>query len=301
MSWDPYAALGLPKGSDGDAVKKAYRKMAKECHPDVCPNDPAAEEKFKRATAAFNLLSDPKQKARYDRGEIDADGQEQTRFHGNPFGGGSPFGGGGGARPEFRTHSYGHGRAEPGMDTFEDLFGNIFGGHSARGEQRRHSAKGQDVRYKVDVDFMDAVTGAKRRLAMTDGKVLDVNIPAGVETGQKLRLRSQGHPGVGGAPPGDALLEVEVKPSTVWERDGKDLRMKVPVDLKTAILGGSVEVKTPSGPVTLKVPAGSNTGSQLRLRGKGVQTSTPGNLYARLEIVLDDPKDDGLKAWAESH
>ena len=209
MSWDPYAALGLSKGADAAAIKKAYRKLAKENHPDVRPNDPEAEETFKRATAAFNLLSDPDKKARYDRGEIDEEGQERAQFHGNPFGGGggNPFGGGGGG---FRSghHGFGQGRGEPGVDGFEDLFSGLFGGGAAGGQRRRQSARGQDAKYVVDVDFMDAVTGAKRRLAMTDGKVLDVNIPAGVETGQKLRLRSQGHPGVGGAPPGDALLEV---------------------------------------------------------------------------------------------
>ncbi|MAK62700.1 MAG: molecular chaperone DnaJ [Ponticaulis sp.] len=299
MSWDPYAALGLPKGSDGDAVKKAYRKMAKECHPDVCPNDPAAEEKFKRATAAFNLLSDPKQKARYDRGEIDADGQEQTRFHGNPFGGGSPFGGGGGARPEFRTHSYGHGRAEPGMDTFEDLFGNIFGGHSARGEQRRHSAKGQDVRYKVDVDFMDAVTGKKQRLGMQDGKVFDITIPAGVTSGQVLRLRSQGHPGLGGAPPGDALIEVNVKDHSYYKRDGDHLRLTLPISLTEAVEGAKIEVPTPLGRKSLAVPSGAKSGATLRMKRLGIQKKDPGDLYITLQLVLPEKLDDELKAFVK--
>jgi DnaJ-class molecular chaperone len=230
--------------------------------------------------------------AQFDRGEIDGDG--------NPtgFGGGFPGGGGpGGASYRWESRSgnpFGGAQGDP----FEDILSGMFGGGRSR---RGGPVKGRDVRYRVTIDFADAVTGARRRMTMADGTALDVNIPAGIETGQTLRLKSQGEPSPNGGAPGDALLEVEVKPSTVWERDGKDLRMKVPVDLKTAILGGSVEVKTPSGPVTLKVPAGSNTGSQLRLRGKGVQTSTPGNLYARLEIVLDDPKDDGLKAWAESH
>jgi DnaJ-class molecular chaperone len=136
-------------------------------------------------------------------------------------------------------------------------------------------------------------------MTMADGTALDVNIPAGIDTGQTLRLKSQGQPSPNGGASGDALLEVEVRKSTVWQRDGRDLHMDVPIGLKTAVLGGSVEVKTPSGQLTLKVPAGSNTGSQLRLRGKGVQGANPGNLYAHLKIVLDDPADAGLKRWAE--
>ncbi|MAI90416.1 DnaJ C-terminal domain-containing protein [Ponticaulis sp.] len=298
MSWDPYAALGLKKGADAAAVKKAYRKLAKENHPDVRPNDPAAEETFKRATAAFNLLSDPDQKARYDRGEIDAEGQEKARFTGgHPFGqsagGGSPFG-----NAEFRTHSYGGGgRGEPGADGFEDLFSGLFGG----GQRRRQATRGQDARYVVDVDFMDAITGATRRLPMSDGKVLDVTIPAGVKSGQTLRLRSQGHPGVGGAPPGDALIEVRVKDHPNFKRDGDNLRLTLPISLTEAVEGGKVEVPTPLGRKSLNVPAGAKGGSTLRMKKHGVQKkSEPGDLYVTLQIVLPDKDLSGLKDFVKN-
>lgn len=304
MSWDPYAVLGLSKGADAAAVKKAYRKMAKELHPDVRPNDKAAEEKFKRATAAFNLLSDPDKKARFDRGEIDADGQEQARFHGgNPFGGGggNPFGGGGNpfGNAEFRSQSYGQSRGEPGVDGFEDLFSGLFGGGG--GGRRRQSARGQDAKYHIDVDFMDAVTGKKQRLGMSDGKVFDVNIPAGVTTGQVLRLRSQGHPGVGGAPPGDALIEVRVKDHPTFKRDGDNLRMTLPISLTEAVEGAKIEVPTPIGRKSLSVPGGVKGGSTLRMKKLGVQKKdAPGDLYITIQIALPEKPSDDLKDFVKS-
>lgn len=285
MSWDPYAVLGLQRGADEAAVRKAYRKLAKENHPDVRPNDPQAEETFKRATAAFNLLTDPEKKVRYDRGEIDAEGQEQARFHG-----GHPFGGGGGGSP------FGQSSGEAGMDGFEDLFSSLFGGGG--GPRRRGAMRGQDARYVVDVDFMDAVKGAQRRLSMADGKVLDVRIPAGVTTGQTLRLRSQGYPGTGGAPPGDALLDVRVKDHPVFKRDGSDLRMMLPISIVEAVEGAKVEVLTPLGRKALNVPSGSNSGSKLRMRKHGVQLKEgPGDLYVTLQVMLPSKASGDLKSF----
>lgn len=280
MALDPYAVLGVPKSATEADIKKAYRARVKTLHPDLHPGDDVKAEEFKRVSSAFEILGDVEKRAKFDRGEIDGDG--------NPRG----FGGGGGGRWEGSGGAYG-----AQGDPFEDILSGMFGG----GARRRNPGpqKGRDVRYRVEVSFEDAVTGARRRMAMADGSALDVNIPAGITSGQSLRLKSQGQPSPNGGAPGDALLEVDVASSPIWTREGKDLRMALSIDLRTAVLGGTVDVRTPSGSVALKVPAGTNTGAQLRLKGKGVQVSPPGDLYVRMEIVLSDPRDEGLKRWAE--
>ena len=283
---DPYSILGVPRSASEAEIKKAYRSKAKALHPDQHGNDPKKAEEFKRVSQAYDIVGDKEKRAKYDRGEIDADG--------NPAGFRGPDGfPGGGTRWESRA---GNPYGGPQGDPFEDILAGMFGGQRRRGPGPQ---KGRDIRYRVEITFEDAATGARRRMTMADGSALDVNIPAGIMSGQSLRLRSQGQPSTAGGPPGDALLEVEVMPSPIWTRDGRDLRMTQAVDLRTAILGGTVDVRTPSGPVTLKVPAGSNTGAQLRLRGKGVQSAPTGDLYVRLEIVLTDPKDEGLRRWAQ--
>lgn len=287
MSWDPYAALGVARTSSAEDIRKAYRKLAKELHPDVRPNDPAAAERFKRATAAFNMLTDEPVRARYDRGEIDADGNERPQFQ--PGGG---FGGFAGAGAGARARS-GNGR---GGDVFEDLFDGLFsrgGGARGFGQQR-----GEDVRYRMDIDFLDAVNGGKRRVTMSDGRTLDLAIPAGLTSGQTLRLKSQGLPGAGGGPSGDALVEIKVSEHPVFRRDGDDIRMDLKITLAEAVEGGKVPVVTPSGPVTMSVPAGSSSGDLLKLRGKGVQTRpTPGDLLVRLMIVLPRKEDPELREF----
>ena len=284
MSKDLYAILGVSRTASEAEIKAAYRKLAKANHPDLHPDDAEKMAKFKASASAFDILGDKEKRAKYDRGQIDADGNETGRYGGGAgAGGGDPFAGARGQGGGFQG------------DAFEDILSGMFGG---RGRRRTGPQRGQDVRYRVDISFEDAVTGARRRMQMADGKSLDVSIPAGIETGQTLRLRSQGTQGVGG-PPGDALLEIAVRESDIWQRKGDDVHMVVQIPLQTAILGGEVKVRAPGGPVTLKVPAGSNTGTRLRLKGKGVQVMKPGNLYARLEIVLDDPKDAGLRKWAD--
>lgn len=278
MALDPYEALGVPRTASEAEIKKAYRAKAKALHPDLHPNDAAKADAFRKASAAFEILGDTEKRAKFDRGEIDGDGNPRD------FGGGQQWQTRGGQ--PFSAQG----------DPLEDILSGMFGQGRRRGPG---PMKGRDIRYRVDIAFEDAVNGARRRMTMADGSTLEVNIPPGITSGQTLRLKSQGQPSPSGGAPGDALLEVEVQPSSVWTRDGKHLRMALPIDLRTAVLGGSVDVRTPSGTLSLKVPAGSNTGAQLRLKGKGVQTAPPGDLYVRLEIVLSDPKDEGLKRWAE--
>ncbi|MEZ5937574.1 MAG: DnaJ C-terminal domain-containing protein [Hyphomonadaceae bacterium] len=297
MSWDPYAALGVSKSASAVDIRKAYRKLAKELHPDVRPNDDAAAERFKRITAAFNLLSDETQRGRFDRGEIDADGNEQPVFHGGR--GFEGFGGFSGARS--KGGGAGPGAGSGRVDSFEDLFDGLFsrgGGARGFGAQR-----GEDVRYRMDVDFLDAVNGGRRRVTMSDGRSLDLAIPAGLKSGQTLRLKGQGMPGANGGPAGDAMVEVTVGNHPVFRREGDDIRMELRISLAEAVEGGKVTVTTPSGPVTLTVPPGTNSGEVLKLRGKGVQTKpTPGDLLVRMIIVLpkkDDPElQEFVRKWS---
>ncbi len=278
MSKDLYAILGVPRNASNEDVRRAYKRKAKELHPDLHPGDEVKANGFKAVSSAYEILGDETKRKQYDRGEIDSDG--------------NPKGFAGGGHPGF-----GGRQQRPGGqgDPFEEILSGMFGG----GRRRPGPRKGSDMRYRVEIAFEDAVLGAKREMTMADGRTLNVSIPAGIESGRTLRLKSQGQASRSGGPPGDALLEVTVRGSNTWTRDGKDLRMSVPVPLKTAILGGAVEVATPGGPVTLKVPEGSNTGATLRLRGKGVQTAgKAGHLYARLEVMIEDPREAGLKAWA---
>jgi DnaJ-class molecular chaperone len=288
LSWDPYAALGVPKASTAEEIRKAYRKLAKELHPDVRPNDKASAERFKRTTAAFNLLTDETLRARFDRGEIDAEGNERPQFQpGGGFGGFAGASAGPGARAR---------GGNPRGDVFEDLFDGLFsrgGGGRGFGQQR-----GEDVRYRMEVDFLDAVNGGKRRVTMSDGRTLDLAIPAGLVSGQTLRLKGQGLPGSGNGPAGDALVEIKVGDHPLFHRDGDDIRMELKISLAEAVEGGKVPVNTPSGMVTMSVPPGASSGDLLKLRGKGVQTRpTPGDLLVKVMIVLPRKEDPELKEF----
>ncbi len=284
MSWDPYAALGLSRTASADDIRRAYRQLAKELHPDVRPGDKQAEERFKRATAAFNLLSEPATKSRFDRGEIDADGNERMGF---------------GSRPhtQQRAGARAHAGAGPQGADFDlgDIFSDLFGsGMGGRGFSRM---RGRDIRFTLDIDFLDAVNGARRRVSLAEGRTLDVAIPAGVESGQVLRLKGQGAAGVQGGPPGDALVELNVRPHSFFRREGQDIHMDLNVSLTEAVEGARVQVPTPSGPVALTIPEGANTGKVLRLKGKGVGGT--GDQFVRLLVVLPEPSDDELKKFVK--
>lgn len=288
MSWDPYATLGLGRTAAADDIRRAYRALAKELHPDVRPGDKQAEERFKRATAAFNLLSDPVLKSRFDRGEIDADGNERMAFNSRPrqsarahAGAGAAGAAGAGAQDAFDLG-----------DIFSDLFGPGLGGGRSYTRMR-----GRDIRFTLEVDFLDAINGAKRRVSLAEGRTLEVGIPAGVESGQVLRLKNQGGAGLQGGPAGDALVELTVRPHPFFRREGQDIHMDLNISLTEAVEGGRVQAPTPGGPVTLTIPAGSNTGKTLRLKGKGV--AGQGDQFVRLQVVLPDGADDDLKKFVK--
>lgn len=287
MSWDPYSALGVSRSSTADDIRRAYRKLAKELHPDVRPGDRSAEERFKRATAAFNLLSDPASKGRFDRGEIDADGNEKMAFGG----------------PRSRYGARAHAGAGPSGDAFDlgdifsDLFGSNFGGGGGGGARSYSRMRGRDVRFTLDVDFLDSIVGAKRRISLAEGRTVDVNIPAGVESGQVMRLKGQGGAGVQGGVPGDALVELKVRPHPFFRREGQSVLMDLNVSLTEAVEGGRVEVPTPSGKVWLTIPPGANTGNVLRLKGKGV--AGQGDQLVRLQVMLPETIDEDLRKFTK--
>ncbi|PZQ15781.1 MAG: molecular chaperone DnaJ [Ancylobacter novellus] len=294
MPQDPYETLGVPRSATQDDIRKAFRALAKKHHPDLNPGDSAAEEKFKAASAANELLSDPETRARFDRGEIDASGQERA-----------PPGG-------YRTHAegsagrrYARGGGPDGEawseDDLQDIFGSMFGeGRRARSEFK---ARGQDDQYSLTVSFLDAVNGATRRITLPDGGTLDVRIPVGTEDGRTLRLRGKGGEGWNGGPPGDALITISVEPHPTFTRDGRDIRMELPVGIRDAVLGGRVEAPTPGGTVRLRVPPASDGGTELRLKGRGVPAHgdvPAGDLYVTLRIRIGKPDaalEQFLRGW----
>jgi len=291
LAQDPYTELGVARGAKADDVRKAFRKLAKELHPDKNPGNAKAEERFKRVSAAFDILGDEEKRKKFDRGEIDADGREVMRgFNG---GGGDPFGrGGAGAQGGF-------GGNFEGVD-LNDIFGEILGGRGG-GRGFGGPARGQDVRAKVEIDLEDAIQGGRKRIAFSDGRTIDVNIPKGAIDGQMLRLKGQGSPGRAG--PGDALIELAFKPHPIFRREGDNLIMDLPVSVPDAVLGAKVEAQTPDGPVSLTVPAGANGGQTLRLKGRGLPTgraNTRGDLLAKIQIVLPEAPDAELQAFAET-
>lgn len=272
---DPYQTLGVARTASEDEIRTAYRRLAKLHHPDLNPGRKGAEDRFKRISAAYALLSDPAKRGRFDRGEIDADGAE-------------------------RAAAQGAGRRGFDAEDIEGLFARAFGGRRRRPAAQ---AAGEDLRCEIFVPFIEAANGAVQRVALPDGRTLDVRIPEGFEDGQILRLKGQGKPPeAGGGAPGDALVTVHVLPHRFFERQGSDIFVDLPVTLQEAVLGARIDVPTIKGSVTLAVPAGSGQGSKLRLKGRGI---AGGDQYVRLEVVLPERPEpelaEFLARWQPRH
>ncbi len=294
MSKDPYAALGVKKSATADEIKKAYRKIARANHPDLKPDDPQAEARFKAASAAYDLLKDPETRARFDRGEIDATGAErqQQRQYYRDF-------------AEAAENPY---RSGPRRDDFEDasdFFAEFMRGRTGGGRGfggQGFSARGADAQYALEIDFMQAVNGGKTRITLPDGRSLEVTIPKGTADGQTIRLRGKGAPGMGGGPDGDALVTLSVRPHKLFRREGNDIIITLPITLDEAVLGGKVATPTIDGSVSLTIPKGASSGQVLRLRGRGVQPTgkgARGDQRVELSIVAPPRIDDSLAGFME--
>lgn len=279
---DPYEILGVAKTASAEDIQKAYRQLAKKHHPDLNPGDKSAEEKFKDVSAAYDLLGDPEKRGRYDRGEIDAQGVEKPQ------------------RQYYRDFAD---RGQTGPFTSDsgyadlndaDILSEIFGRRGASMKMR-----GGDVRYHLAVDFLSAVNGAKPQLSLPDGSEITVTIPPGTRDGQTLRLKGKGRPGYNGGEPGDALIEIEVRPHSQFTRKDDDIHLDLPISLAEAVLGGKVKAPTTSGAVMLTVPKGANTGTVLRLKGKGVAKAGGGHgdQYVTLKVMLPEKPDPELEEF----
>jgi DnaJ-class molecular chaperone len=301
---DPYEVLGVPKGASEADIKKAFRALAKKHHPDKHQGDAAAQKRFQEISGAYDILGDKDKRAQFDAGAIGADGNPRgfDPRQGGGFRGGNPFGGGGAGARDFHF-SFDDAAGSP-HGGFEDIFESLMGGRRPGGPGRAQSraARGEDFTASVTVAFDEAVSGGTRRVVLQNGEQLDVKIPAGVKDGQTIRVKGRGGAGRGGGANGDILLTVSVSPHPFMTRDGNDIRMDLPVTLKEAVLGGKVPVPTLTGTVSLSVPPNANTGTILRLKGKGVAAhgSTPaGDLYVRLVVTLPDKSDEALKRFLE--
>lgn len=293
MNEDPYKVLGVERTATPDEIKKAYRKLAKSLHPDLHPDDPQKQAEFQAVSAAHDLLRDPETRRRFDAGEIDASGQERPQRQYYHHYAGQDAG---------RRYDPGFGTGEQEED-LSDLFSEIFGRRSRSGEAphgQAFNARGTDLRYHLEVDFLAAVRGAKRAVTMPDGKSIEIAIPPGVRDGQTLRLRGKGAPGFGQGPAGDALVTVAVTPHPIFARDGDDIELELPITFDEAVLGAKVDVPTVDGPVSMTIPKGASSGQRLRLKGKGIRRGkTAGDQLVRLKIVLPRTIDPEMERLAE--
>ena len=300
---DPYTVLGVAKTASEAEIKKAFRSLAKKHHPDAHPGDAKAKQRFQEISAAYDILGDKDKRAKFDAGEIDASGNVRgfdPRAHGfrqGPFGGG-PFAGG--QEREFHFTWDNAGPGEAGFSA-EDIFADFLGGRRGGGSGRARVARGEDFTAQVMASFAESILGGTRRVVLPNGEQIDVKIPPGLKDGQQIRVKGRGGAGRNGGPNGDVLIEVRVAAHPFLSRDGNDLKMDLPVTLQEAVTGGKVPVPALSGTINLTIPAGSNTGSVLRLKGKGVPAQAgAGDLYVRLVVTLPDKPDAELTRFAES-
>ena len=298
---DPYETLGVSRTASEDEIKKAFRTLAKKHHPDKHAGDASAQKKFQEISGAYDILGDKDKRAQFDAGAIGADGNPRGFDpraggfrQGNPFGFGG--GGGGGFDPRAGGFKFDFGEQPGGAAGFEDIFADLMGGGRRRGKAQ--AAKGEDFSAAVTVSFAESASGGTRRIVLQNGEQLDVKIPVGVKDGQVVRVKGRGGAGRQGGPNGDILLTVSVAAHPAMTRDGNDIRMDLPVTLKEAVLGGKVPVPTLTGAVTLSVPPNSNTGTLLRLKGKGIGAhggAVAGDLYVRLVVSLPEQPDESLR------
>ena len=299
---DPYATLGVARSATEKDIKSAYRKLAKELHPDRNKDNPKATERFSVVTGAYDLLSDKDKRAKFDRGEIDGDGNPSMGFgYGQSAG---PGGFNGGAQRGFRTEDFegfGGGGAAEGID-IGDIFEGLFGGRGGAGMgggmgggRQRAAPKGASVQYKLGVSLTDAATRATQRITLADGKTIDLKLPAGVEDGTQMRLGGKGEAGPGGA--GDAIVTIQIQPHAWLRRDGDNLRLDLPVSLDEAVNGTRVRVPTADGAVMLTLAPGTSSGKTLRLAGKGMsrKDGTRGDQLVTIEVQLPVGDEDLVK------
>lgn len=303
MALDLYQRLGLKRGASEAEIKKAYRSLAKQLHPDRNKDNPNAAKRFGEITHAYDLLSDKDKRARYDRGEIDEDGNPKM-----PFGGG--FGGyGGGAGPQpggagFENFNFAGAEGADLSDLFEGLFGAAAGGRGGGGpfsgfrQRGRQAQKGADIAYRLKVPFEDAVALKTQRITLADGKTIDLKLPDGLEDGTKIRLAGKGGEGPGGR--GDAIVTIGIAPHRFYTRDGTNIRLELPVTLKEAVLGAKVKVPTPEGAVMLTIPRGTTSGKILRLKNRGFVAKDGRRGDQLVTVEVDIPSDDAeLQRFAE--
>lgn len=305
---DPYTILGVARSATEKDIKSAYRKLAKELHPDRNSDNPRAAERFSQVTQAYDLLSDATKRGQFDRGEIDGDGNPAHPFGGMGGGFGGGFGGNAGGGPRGGPQGFGQDGMDLG-DIFEGLFGGGGGARASGGPSgfgRRPPPpprKGADIPYRLRVSFTDAATLAKQRITLADGKTIDLSLPAGVEDGTQMRLKGKGEQGPGGT--GDGLVTIAIGKHAYFTRDGHDVRLDLPITLDEAVNGAKVKVPTVDGPVMMTLKPGTSSGTVLRLKGKGFSKKggERGDQLVTLEIALPDDLAElakRLEGWQDS-